>query len=119
MEKVLRVFLDKEGFIIVPVNQDGLKTIVGNIEIVNDNGNVNAEGRKMAIGYERTVFTLEVDKHEKIDKETEINITITDDQVKITYQGEEFGIKRKMGEGISIGPIELTIEMVFSDLWAW
>ena len=124
MEKVLRVFLDKEGFVIVPVNQDGLKTIVGNIEIVNDNGNVNAEGKKMTIGYERTIFTLKVFKKEEVGREIELNIIIADDKMKITYkiEGGEEGqveIKRKMEEGVIIGPIELTIEIVFSELWAW
>jgi len=117
MEKVLRVFLDKEGFIIVPVNQDGLKTIVGNLEIVNDNGNVNVSGEKITIGYERTIFTIEV--KEQIEYEAEVDIMIKDNKMKITYQKEEFEIKRKMEEGISIGPIDLTIKMVFGEMWAW
>jgi hypothetical protein len=119
---MLKIFVDKEGFIIVPVNQDGLKTVVGNLEVVNDNCCVNAEGKKMVIGYERTIFTIEVKKNTT--EEIDIVITITDDKMRITYQtkgsqAKEVEINREIGEGMRIGPIELTIEMVFGEMWTW
>jgi len=123
--KELKVFVDKDGFVNVPINQDGLKTISGNIEIVRENGSITASGKQIMIGFQRTIFTIfTLEGRKKINKDEEICITIMDDKVKIKYQDDEFEddefyIRREIGEAVRFGPVELEIKMVFGEMWSW
>jgi hypothetical protein len=118
--KELKVFVDRDGFVNVPINQDGLKTVSGNIEVVRENGNVIASGKQIMIGFQRTILTIfTLEGRKKINNDEEICITIMDDKVKIKYQNDEFDIRREIGEAVRFGPVELEIKMVFGEMWAW
>ena len=121
--KELKVFVDRDGFVNVPINQDGLKTVSGNIEVVRENGNVIASGKQIMIGFQRTIFTASVlENKEKIYNEECITITVEDDKVKIKCQDDQddnFYIRRKIGEAVRIGAVELEIKMVFGEMWSW
>jgi len=120
--KELKIFVDKDGFVNVPINQDGLKTISGNIEVVRENGNITASGKQIMIGFQRTIFTIEVYDKKKIYNEEYITITIEDDKMKIKCQDDQddnFYIRREIGEAVRIGAVEIEIKMVFGEMWSW